>query len=182
MRKHQVQPVPIEIPLAEPMVHPALIEGVAATAHIDLDRMQLKPFCFGTLKRERVRLLYKHDPTQIAGKIQELHWDDRGQLLLKAVVTHDQAKRCSALSVGFRVIAYSLHDPDSDRFYARIEQAELTEVSLVTHPSNPAARITSRCRQPPQSEFYSLMQERVQRLIQLTVLMKEMNHVRRAGA
>jgi hypothetical protein len=77
------------------------------------------------------------------------------------------------LSVGFKVIDYEMVAENSPNFSALIKRAELTEVSCVITPSNPACVITFKMHQPAASVFYTLMARRVQILIQRLQLHKE---------
>ena len=97
------------------------------------------PFC-----RPLPPLLYRHDPKQVAGRIDEMSHDSDGNLRIRATVTHEQAKRCPAFSVAAKVTAYELRDEDSPNFYAVITAAEITEVSLTPTPANPNALVLNR--------------------------------------
>jgi hypothetical protein len=181
MREHQVLSEPHVVPLAEPSDGPLVLEGVAAaTGCIDLDRCALRPFAFGFplwFRRDLLPpLLYRHDPEQVAGRIENLSYDDHGALLIRATVTHAIAKRCGAFSIGAKVLAYELRDADSDRFYAIISSAELMEVSLTSTPAQPEALVKHRYRVSPAAEFYSLAGERVARLIEVARLLRLEQH------
>ena len=79
-----------------------------------------------------VPLLWRHDENQVAGEILDLHYDDKGRLRVRALVTHDLAKRAPGFSVGIsRVREWKMIDADSRRdFHARIERATLDEDQL----------------------------------------------------
>lgn len=163
-RTHRVVPASFAFPLLPPVGHPLVVEGIAATADVDADRMSLAPHCFDKLDCKRVRLLFKHDPTKIAGAIEDLAYDDRGRLLMRALITHSEASRCCGLSVGFRVSEYTLHDENSFCYFARIVRAELAEISLTDIPANAACIVTARRRQTPSAELYDLLQHRIARV------------------
>lgn len=99
-------------------------------------------------------MLYKHDPNQIAGQIQSLEYDARGNVRIVAEVDHELARRCPAFSVGAVVKAYELRDEGSPNFHAVITEAEITEISLTELPANPFALVESRYSVPPHREFY----------------------------
>ena len=63
---------PLVLPLTEASVGPMIFEGRAATSDVDRERMKFQPFCFGMVSARNVRLLYRHDATQVAGEIEEL--------------------------------------------------------------------------------------------------------------
>jgi hypothetical protein len=101
-RKHGTAPDPCHVPLTRPFARPQAVEGLAASTSLDLDRMQLMPYCFGTLKKS-IPLWFKHDPAVVAGEIEDLHYDAGGQLHVRAMVVHELARRCGAFSVGFQL-------------------------------------------------------------------------------
>ena len=61
-----------------------ILEGFAATRNLPLDRIMLRGWAFPILPWQQdnppVPLLYKHDAAQVAGKIERLAYDERGQL------------------------------------------------------------------------------------------------------
>jgi uncharacterized protein len=93
-------------------------------------------------------LLWQHDPRQPVGAMIALSEDGRGlqleaQLALASGAGREawellRAGALDGLSIGFRTIRAE-RGPDGSR---RILEAELWEVSLVTFPANPAARVT----------------------------------------
>ena len=44
-------------------------------------------------------LLYNHDAKEPAGSIDALYYDAKGQLMVRATVTHPRARRCQAFSI-----------------------------------------------------------------------------------
>ena len=177
--QHRVQPEPCKIPLRDPSPHDMVLCGFASTDDLDLDRCKMRPYAFGyplrPLRRQyrAVPLLYKHLPDQVAGKIEDLEYDECGNLCVWAVVTHELAKRCGAFSIRAVVLDYTMHDSDTENFYAKINQADLTEISLTDNPSNPHALVMDRYRVNPQVQFFDLMKEKVKRLQQLAALIKQ---------
>lgn len=147
MQKHGIAPTQITIPLAEPTEYPMVLEGLAATTDIDAQRMKLRAYAFGFPLRRKSRdvpLLYRHDPEQVAGRIDEIDYDARGNLRIRALVTHPLAKRCGAFSIGARILDYELRDETGPDFHALVTNAELCEVSMTPAPANPYARVTRR--------------------------------------
>ena len=118
-------------------------------------------------------LLWKHDPDQVAGKIEDIDYDSEGNLLVRAEVDHPLARRAGAFSIAARVNDYEMRDTDGENFYAIINNAELTEISLTDTPSNPEALVMDRHRVSPQVQYLELMTARVAKLIKLTEFIKE---------
>jgi hypothetical protein len=173
MREHRVQPTPVTVPLTEPTPCAMVLEGLAATSDLDLDRVKLRAYAFGfplLFRRGFPPLLFKHDPAHPAGRIESLSYDEGGCLLIRATVTHELARRCGAFSIGARVIEYEMRDVDGPNFYAVINCAELTEVSLTSTPANPKAVVRHRYRA---TLFFDQMRERVRLLVSLTELIKQ---------
>ena len=174
--QHRVQPEPIKIPLSNPTDHPMVLEGYASTDDLDLDRTKMRPYCFGYPLPKSCRavpLLYKHDPTQVAGTIDELAYDELGNLQIWCTVTHPLAKRCGAFSIRATVNEYEICDADSPDFYAIIKSATLVEISLTDTPSNPFALVMDRYRVSPAVQVLDLLGAKVKRLQELAVLMKQ---------
>jgi Caudovirus prohead serine protease len=180
MHHHGVAVEPVEIPLDPPLKYAQVVEGIASTAGPDLSRIRCAPFCFGLLDHRRVGLLYRHDPTQIAGRLESLRYDADGRLIVRATVEHEAARRCNALSVGFQLLDGAIIDPDSADFHALVRSAELGEVSLVEKPSNPACIVTHKMRVPAEREFYSLLQRRIECVIGMARILMEQQHARQS--
>ncbi len=158
MKKHAIAPTARSIPLLDATDHPMVLEGLASTCDIDAQRMKLRPFAFGFPLRKQYRnvpLLFRHDPEQVAGRIDELDYDDRGALKIRATVTHDIAKRCGGFSIGARIVDYELRDETGPGFHALVNSAELCEVSVTPSPANPFALVQRRSRASAQVEFYN---------------------------
>ena len=179
MVKHRVVPEPAPIPLTMPTQYPMLMEGYASTVDLDLDRTKLRRYAFGyPLPRhcKDVPLYYKHDPAQVAGTIQDLEYDAEGNLLIRAEVDHPLARRAGAFSIAACVLDYEMRDTDGPDFFAIINSAELTEISLTDTPSNPNALVMDRHRASPAVQCLRLMTERVTKLQKLTEFIKEQTH------
>src|SRR5262245_39565854 len=163
--QHRVCSAPITLPLFDPVPHDMLMEGYASTDDLDLDRCKMRPYAFGYPMRRQARgvpLLYKHDPKQVAGTIEDLEYDDFGNLCVLAVVTHECAKRCGAFSIRAVVNDYEIINGDTPDFYAIIKSAELTEISLTDNPSNPHALVLDRYRVSPAVQAYQLLAAKTQ--------------------
>jgi hypothetical protein len=176
MLEHRVAPEPSTIPLTEPFDHPQVLEGYAATIDLDLDRTRLRPYAFGfPLPRScrSVPLLFKHRVDQPAGRIADIDYDAQGNLVIRAEVTHEVARRCGGFSIAAKVLEYEVRDVETPSFYAVINSAELNELSITDRPSNPNALVMFRYRMSPKVQFLDLIGERVARLVQLTHLIKE---------
>lgn len=182
-REHQVEALPVHIPLAAPVDHPMILEGYVSTTALDLEHVKMRPWAF-TWPRpcKDVPLLHKHNRNEVAGTVDELTYDDKGNLTIRATVTHPEARRCGAFSVAAKVVDYTMHDTDGPNFYAVIRRAELTEISLTDKPANPSALVRYRYRPWPHVQFYSQIGEKVGRLVQLVTIIKEHHHGLRQGS
>ena len=107
---------------------------------------------FGLLRLSRVKLLYKHEDV-VAGTIEHLGYDAYGRLKIRCRVKLERARRCGGFSVGARIKSYEIVNADKPSFFARITDAELSEISLVDCPANPPALVCSRTPVPPLQFF-----------------------------
>ena len=76
-------------------------------------RMKFRAYAFGwplLFRGGFPKLLYKHEETR---RIDKLEYDNQGQLRVRATVTHEQARRCGAFSIGAKVLTYELRNTDS---------------------------------------------------------------------
>ncbi|MCW2387216.1 HK97 family phage prohead protease [Sphingobium sp. B11D3B] len=90
-------------------------------------------------------LLWQHRAGAVIGRIDHVAEDARGLRVIGTISaagpTADQAKallrdrRIEGLSFGYRVVAAQGHQP------RRLDALDLVEVSLVTHPMQPLARV-----------------------------------------
>jgi hypothetical protein len=154
-QRFNIAPAPVLIPLRQDTIDgPVILEGLASTGDVDLTRMKFRGYafinhCTYLSGYPKPPLLWKHDAAQVAGEIQTLRYDDRGNLRISASVTHEQAKRAGAFSVGAKVLAYELKDADSPDFYALVTSAEIAEISCTDLPANPHALVQHRYKAPP---------------------------------
>lgn len=97
-----------------------------------------------------VRMLYQHDPAEPIGRWKVLREDERGlyvegQLTLGAkradeVYAHLKNRALDGLSIGFRTVRARNEAGSGIR---RILEADLWEISVVTFPMLPSARVVS---------------------------------------
>jgi phage head maturation protease len=137
---------------------------LASTTNLDLSRQKFRAYAFNNpclLIRDYAvpKLLFKHDESQIAGVINSLSYDNRGNLRIRAEVTHPLAARCNAFSIGARILEYEIVDGDNENFHALISNAEVTEVSLTDRPANPHAVVQSRSRIAPVEPYLKTLSE-----------------------
>ena len=141
-------------------------EGYAATyGNKDLGDDIILPGAFdeslNARPAKRVKMLWQHDTHKPIGVWKEMSSDDRGlycrgRLLLETTggrETHAfmKAGAIDSLSIGYRVGEYKIDGENGVRI---IEKAELIEVSAVTFPMNPQARISAvKGRLPTKREF-----------------------------
>ena len=98
---------PVQVPLAEPTASPMLLSGLASTLDTDCERVQFAPFAF-ELSAD-IPLHFDHQGV-VAGRIERLEHNDRGELTIQAYVDHETARRCNAFSVSGDVEDFTLHD------------------------------------------------------------------------
>ena len=132
----------------------------------DLGRDVVMPGAFrkSLLKRgaRGVKLLYQHDPNEVIGTWEEIREDQRGlfvrgQLLsdvarAREVLALMRAGAVDGLSIGYHVVK-----AESDRASGtrRLIEVDLWEISVVTFPMLPAARVSAvkRGGRPTTREF-----------------------------
>lgn len=119
---------------------------------VDLGKDVVERGAFARSLRERgtagIRMLYQHDPAQPIGTWTEIREDSRG-LFVRGRLAKDVARgrevlalmRAGALdglSIGFRTVKAR---SDAATRVRRILEADLWEISVVTFPMQPGARI-----------------------------------------
>ena len=119
----------------------------------DLGRDVIAPGAFRETLSQRgphgVRLLFQHNPAEPIGAWQSLTEDAKGLLVqgrlttevarAREVLSLMRAGAIDGLSIGFRVLKASPRD--RQRGIRRIEKVDLWEISIVTFPMLPDARI-----------------------------------------
>ncbi len=136
-------------------------EGYAALFNReDLGRDVILPGAFARALATRaptaIKLLFQHDPAQPIGVWQSLVEDTRGllvrgRLLLdiaraREVLTLMRAGALDGLSIGFRA---DRAPRDRATGIRRLAEIDLVEISIVTFPMQPGARITPAIRAAP---------------------------------
>lgn len=127
---------------------------------VDLGKDVVEPGAFGRSLQKRkvggIRMLYQHDPAQPIGVWTEIREDRRGLFVrgrltpgvrrAQEVLALLRGGALDGLSIGFRA-ARTRRDPASG--IRRIVEADLWEISVVTFPMQPAARVeTVKARRP----------------------------------
>ncbi|MBB3985563.1 hypothetical protein GGQ68_001896 [Sagittula marina] len=103
-----------------------------------------------------VKMLWQHDPAQPIGIWDEVREDERGLFVKGRLLDSVEKGREAAalieagaidgLSIGYR----TLKSTKNDRGHRLLAELELWEVSLVTFPMLPSARVSSKGEEPPQ--------------------------------
>jgi hypothetical protein len=144
---------PHHIPLIEPTAGPLLVSGLASATTVDLQNTRFAPHAFGQLPVQ-LPLLLKHDHNIIAGEVLALSYDRHGQVLIRAELTNELAKRMGAFSVSATVLDYVVDSVG----VATVTKAQLVEVSLTDRPANPDCLIHTRWPQSADVAFYDIME------------------------
>ena len=111
-----------------------------------------------TAERRQVRMLWQHDPAQPIGVWDEVREDGRG-LFVKARILEAVAKGREAaallaagaidgLSIGYRTRKAVTSDRGPNKGKRLLQELELWEVSLVTFPMLPSARVAAKGERP----------------------------------
>jgi len=119
----------------------------------DLGKDVIVPGAFSRSLKERglrgIKLLFQHDPNQVIGVWHEI-LEDRTGLFVKGQINSEVAKGCEilalmrtgaldGLSIGFRA---QEGRRDSKTGIRRLIEVDLWEISIVTFPMLPGARVT----------------------------------------
>lgn len=121
---------------------------------IDLGRDIIEPGAFARSLAKRgpgeVRMLFQHDPDQPIGRWTAIREDDRGLYVEGRLAlgvrqgreVHEMMKSgaLDGLSIGFQTVKSRADRPGGIR---RIMDADLWEISVVTFPMQPGARVTA---------------------------------------
>lgn len=137
-----------------------MFEGYASVFNReDLGRDVILPGAFqDTLKRRNtsdVKMLFQHDPSELIGVWEDIREDSHGLLakgrlmtsVVKAreVLSLMRAGVLDGLSIGFQTVKSQRRSKHGLR---KIEKVDLWEISIVTFPMMPEARIENVKRQP----------------------------------
>jgi len=121
---------------------------------VDLARDVVEPGAFSRAIRRRgaagIRMLYQHDPAEPIGTWLDIAEDERGLLVrgrltpgvgrAREVLELMRAGALDGLSIGFRTVRAR---KDARAGVRRIVEADLWEISVVTFPMLPGARVES---------------------------------------
>ncbi|KPF41087.1 HK97 family phage prohead protease [Rhizobium sp. G187] len=121
---------------------------------VDLGRDAIEPGAFAASIAARgaggVRMLYQHDPTEVIGRWTVLKEDQRGLYVEGQLATEVSRARevhalmkagaLDGLSIGFRAVKTRNERKSGVR---RIVEADLWEISVVTFPMLPTARVSN---------------------------------------
>lgn len=154
--------VPLFTPLTLKSLRPdGVFEGYASLFNReDLGRDVILPGAFAESLRKRgsagIKMLFQHDPAEPIGVWETLREDAkglfaRGRLLpdvarSKEVLALMKAGALDGLSIGFKAITARRDRPGSVR---RISKVDLWEISVVTFPMMPDARVSNVKSKPP---------------------------------
>ncbi|MEY9594442.1 hypothetical protein ABIA06_006733 [Bradyrhizobium yuanmingense] len=131
-----------------------VVEGFAAPATIDKERTMFAAGCWLPFKQD-IPLLFRHD--RPAGEVLEIRGTDEG-LHVRALVSDEDAKRCTHFSVAATIHGYQLREVnDRESFYALVTCATLDEITLTNVPANPAAIVRHRYRQSAVVEQWDII-------------------------
>ncbi|MBL4813799.1 MAG: HK97 family phage prohead protease, partial [Rhodobacteraceae bacterium] len=109
-----------------------------------------------------VKMLWQHDPTQPIGIWDQVHEDAQGLWVKGRILTGIakgrealeliEAGAIDGLSIGYRTV--KAHKDDGGR--RRLSELELWEVSLVTFPMLPEARVAAKGETPDDADLRDL--------------------------
>lgn len=146
-----------------------VIEGYASIfGRVDQGGDIVEPGAYGDAlgrlasEGRRVKMLWQHDPAEVIGVWDEVREDARG-LYVKGRLLEDVARAREAatliaagaidgLSIGYR----TKRARKDDRGRRRLSELELWEVSLVTFPMLPEARVAAKGEDPADAELRAL--------------------------
>lgn len=142
--------------------------GYASTKDLDLGKDIVEPTAFSKfLEKSMPKMLWQHDDSAPLGVFDSAVPDSKGLMVEGRMPKNDtfvsgriipQMKIGSLDSMSIR---YRVHDSHTDSKGVRtIKQADLPEISLVTFPMNPEARVTAL-----KSELASLSDEQRERVL-----------------
>jgi hypothetical protein len=90
-RQYNVATEPRRIPLLDPIDGEIIVQGLASTTDLDLDRVRFRRYacCHG---KSRYHCSGNMNPAQVAGQIERLNYDDHVNLRIRSTVTHELAR------------------------------------------------------------------------------------------
>lgn len=134
------------------------------------DKVQRGAFQKSLERQASPKMLWQHDPAQPIGKWDKVQEDSRGlyvegRLFLsiqKAQEAYTLLKEnvLEGLSIGYNVLQASRH-----KGHRLLEEVRLFEISLVTFPANPGARVLMVKRETPDEIEIQKILERIRKTI-----------------
>lgn len=130
------------------------LSGYASTfKNTDLVNDVIEPGAFSNSlsakNGKKIKILWQHNTDQPIGKVVKVFEDDKG-LFIKAVLpkdhslAHDAAVLVKNGIIDSMSIGFTVNDSDITKSGKRIlKDIKVHEISLVTHPANPKAQVTS---------------------------------------
>ncbi len=143
----------------------AMIEGYASLwGSIDQggDEVLKGAFAASLASGRKVRMLWQHDPAQPIGVWEDVREDDRGlwvrgRLLTEVARAHEAAVLLAAGALDGLSIGYRTKRSEKDgRGRRLLTEVELWEVSLVTFPMLPQARVGTKGEAPEEESLREL--------------------------
>lgn len=146
---------------------------------VDLGRDAIEPGAFAASIDKRgaggVRMLFQHDPAEVIGRWTVLREDERGLYVEGKLATDVERARevlalmkagaLDGLSIGFRAVKTRA---DRKAGVRRILEADLWEISVVTFPMLPTARVSNvkhrRFYRDRETELVRLMRRAARRM------------------
>lgn len=146
---------------------------------VDLGRDAIEPGAFAASLVKRgaggVRMLFQHDPAEVIGRWTVLREDERGLYVEGKLATDVERARevlalmkagaLDGLSIGFRAVKTRT---DRKAGVRRILEADLWEISVVTFPMLPTARVSNvkhrRFYRDRETELVRLMRRAARRM------------------
>lgn len=146
---------------------------------VDLRRDAIEPGAFAASLVKRgaggVRMLFQHDPAEVIGRWTVLREDERGLYVEGKLATDVERARevlalmkagaLDGLSIGFRAVKTRA---DRKAGVRRILEADLWEISVVTFPMLPTARVSNvkhrRFYRDRETELVRLMRRAARRM------------------
>lgn len=146
---------------------------------VDLGRDAIEPGAFAASLVKRgaggVRMLFQHDPAEVIGRWTVLREDERGLYVEGKLATDVERARevlalmkagaLDGLSIGFRAVKTRA---DRKAGVRRILEADLWEISVVTFPMLPTARVSNvkhrRFYRDRETELVRLMRRAARRM------------------
>lgn len=138
-----------------------IITGYASTFETDPNRADaygdivapgafLEAIARHAANERRIRFLYQHDWSKVAGRPEALKEDERGLWtegycsktpLGDEVLTLTQDRALDAFSIGFYIRGYEFYDLPDGSWIRKLTKIDLWEYSVVTFPANIYARV-----------------------------------------